>query len=103
MFLDEKGKAAYDSGVESFNRGMDKLHEESAGYYKDVAEQNTGAALEEDWFGRWNNGRWLVNAGKFLAIQARSRRFRSARLTIWDPSASPWRSAAVPESTSITI
>lgn len=70
MFLDEKGKAAYDSGVESFNRGMDKLHEESAGYYKDVAEQNTGAALEEDWFGRWNNGRWLVNAGKFLAIQA---------------------------------
>ncbi len=70
MFLDEKGKAAYDSGVESFNRGMDKLHEESAGYYKDVAEQNTGAALEEYWFGRWNNGRWLVNAGKFLAIQA---------------------------------
>ncbi|MBS1369738.1 MAG: hypothetical protein HPZ91_07245 [Lentisphaeria bacterium] len=49
---------------------VDELRGESAGYYKDIADRNTEAALDADWFSRWNKGRWLVNAGKFLAIQA---------------------------------
>lgn len=70
LLLNDQQKKAYDAGVQGFNEGLEQLHEESAGYYKDIADRSTEAALEPEWFSRWNNGRWLVNAGKFLAIQA---------------------------------
>ena len=50
--------------------GTDVLLENTVKPLKDIAERNTAQALDEGWISKWNGGRWLLNAGKFLAIQA---------------------------------
>lgn len=64
--------------VNGIDKQVETMRGESAGYFADVAEKNTQKALDEEWFTRWNNGRWMTNAGKFLAIQAPS---QAAQLT----------------------
>lgn len=65
-----RGGSLQKGSLKAIEEGTDLMREDMVGYYKDVAEKNSAAALEEDWIKHWNNGRWLINAGKFLAIEA---------------------------------
>ena len=70
MFLDEKSKAAFDKGIEGVKKGVDELHKDTRGYYQDIYDKNAYLALDENWFYRWNNGRWFRNAFNAFVMSA---------------------------------
>lgn len=66
------GYKAIKKQTDSHAKVADQLRDEIPRYYKEVAEKNAEAALDEDWIKHWNDGRWLLNATKAIGIEAPS-------------------------------